>query len=104
MDTHGIGRLARHGRLRADGAHAAEGDFDLIEPVFFSHQQCRRRGAGDGARTRRTLHDAFDIEALKRCDIIITAQGGDYTSDVYPQLRAAGWKGYWIDAASRRCA
>ena len=47
-----------------------------------------------------TLKDAFDIEALKKCEIIITAQGGDYTSEVFPKLRAAGWKGHWIDAAS----
>ena len=51
-------------------------------------------------RTRRTLNDAYDIDALKRCDIVITAQGGDYTNEVFPKLRAAGWKGHWIDAAS----
>ena len=47
-----------------------------------------------------TLQDAFDITALAKQDIIITAQGGDYTKDVYPRLKAAGWQGYWIDAAS----
>jgi aspartate-semialdehyde dehydrogenase len=51
------------------------------------------------AKNETKLHDAFDINALKRCEIIITAQGGDYTKQVYPQLRAAGWKGFWIDAA-----
>jgi aspartate-semialdehyde dehydrogenase len=59
--------------------------------------RCRRRSPF--AKNETTLHDANDIEALKRCDIIITCQGGDYTKAVYPQLRAAGWKGYWIDAA-----
>jgi aspartate-semialdehyde dehydrogenase len=49
---------------------------------------------------RAKLKDAHDIEALKRCDIIITCQGGDYTKEVYPKLRAAGWNGHWIDAAS----
>ena len=77
----------------------AEGDFDLIEPVFFSTSN-----AGGAAPTRAknetTLKDAFDIAALKKCDIIISAQGGDYTSDVFPRLRAAGWAGHWIDAAS----
>ena len=77
----------------------AEGDFDLIEPVFFSTSN-----AGGAAPTRAknetTLKDAFDIAALKKCDIIISAQGGDYTSDVFPRLRAAGWTGHWIDAAS----
>jgi aspartate-semialdehyde dehydrogenase len=52
------------------------------------------------AKNETTLQDAFDIEQLKRCEIIITAQGGDYTSEVFPKLRAAGWSGHWIDAAS----
>ena len=52
------------------------------------------------AKNETRLQDAHDIEALKRCSVIITAQGGDYTNDVFPKLRAAGWKGYWIDAAS----
>ena len=50
-------------------------------------------------RTRPSCFDAYDIAALKRCEIVITAQGGEYTKKVYPELRAAGWKGYWIDAA-----
>jgi len=76
----------------------AEGDFDLIEPLFFSTSNAG--GAAPAmARNETTLHDAFDIEALKRCEIVITAQGGDYTKQIHPQLRAAGWKGYWIDAA-----
>ena len=77
----------------------AEGDFKLIEPVFFSTSNAG--GAAPAiARNEALLHDAYDIAALKRCEIIITAQGGDYTADVFPRLRAAGWKGHWIDAAS----
>jgi aspartate-semialdehyde dehydrogenase len=77
----------------------AEGDFDLIEPVFFSTSNAGGNAPAQ-AKNETTLKDAYDIEALKRCDIVITAQGGDYTSAVYPKLRAAGWNGHWIDAAS----
>ena len=77
----------------------AEGDFELIEPVFFSTSNAGGK-APSQAKNETTLKDAFDIEALKKCDIIITAQGGDYTSEVFPKLRAAGWQGHWIDAAS----
>jgi aspartate-semialdehyde dehydrogenase len=77
----------------------AEGDFDLIEPVFFSTSNTGGK-APPQARNEALLRDAFDIDALKRCDVIITAQGGDYTAEVFPKLRAAGWKGHWIDAAS----
>jgi aspartate-semialdehyde dehydrogenase len=76
-----------------------EGDFPLIEPVFFSTSNAGGKAPAQ-ARNESVLQDAFDIEALKRCDIILTAQGGDYTSEVYPKLRAAGWNGHWIDAAS----
>ena len=77
----------------------AEGDFELIEPVFFSTSNAGGK-APARAKNETTLKDAFDIEALKKCDIIITAQGGDYTAEVFPKLRAAGWTGHWIDAAS----
>ena len=77
----------------------AEGDFGLIEPMFFSTSNAGGK-APAMARNEGTLQDAHDIAALKRCEIIVTAQGGDYTSAVYPQLRAAGWTGHWIDAAS----
>ena len=77
----------------------AEGDFDLIEPIFFSTSAAGGK-APSQAKNETTLKDAFDISALKKCDIIITAQGGDYTSDVFPKLRAVGWNGHWIDAAS----
>ena len=80
----------------------AEGDFALIEPVFFSTSNAGGAlpAAISGlAKNEDRLHDANDLAALKACDIVITAQGGEYTKAVYPQLRAAGWKGYWIDAA-----
>jgi aspartate-semialdehyde dehydrogenase len=76
----------------------AEGDFDVIEPLFFSTSNAGGRAPAQ-AKNETKLLDGFDIASLKRCDIIITAQGGDYTTEVYPKLRAAGWKGYWIDAA-----
>jgi aspartate-semialdehyde dehydrogenase len=78
---------------------AEEKDFDLIEPLFFSTSNAGGQ-APAVAKNETKLQDANDIEALKRCDVIITCQGGDYTNDVYPKLRAAGWKGHWIDAAS----
>ena len=77
----------------------AEGDFGLIEPVFFSTSNAGGKAPAQ-AKNETTLKDAHDIDALKKCDIIITAQGGDYTSEVFPKLRAAGWNGHWIDAAS----
>jgi aspartate-semialdehyde dehydrogenase len=77
----------------------AEGDFDHIEPKFFSTSNAG--GAAPAmAKNEKKLFDAHDIDALKQCEIVITAQGGDYTSEVFPKLRAAGWKGHWIDAAS----
>lgn len=76
-----------------------ENDFSLIEPMFFSTSNAGGKAPAQ-ARNESTLQDAYDINALKRCDIIITAQGGDYTTEVFPKLRAAGWNGHWIDAAS----
>ena len=77
----------------------AEGDFGLIEPLFFSTSNAG--GAAPAmARNEGQLKDAHDIAALRQCDIILTCQGGDYTGEVFPKLRAAGWKGHWIDAAS----
>lgn len=76
-----------------------ERDFDHIEPVFFSTSNAGGK-APAMAKNETTLKDANDIEALKKCDVVLTAQGGDYTTEVFPKLRAAGWKGYWIDAAS----
>jgi aspartate-semialdehyde dehydrogenase len=77
----------------------AEGDFGLIEPVFFSTSNVGGK-APAMAKNETTLKDANDIDALKKCDIVITCQGGDYTTEVFPKLRAAGWSGHWIDAAS----
>jgi len=77
----------------------AERDFDVIEPLFFSTSQAGG-AAPDVGRGAGVLRDANDLEALAACDVILTCQGGDYTNVVHPQLRAAGWKGYWIDAAS----
>ena len=77
-----------------------ENDFAAIEePVFFTTSQAGQAGP-DVGRGAAPLKDAFDIEALQAMDAIVTCQGGDYTSAVFPKLRAAGWKGYWIDAAS----
>ena len=76
-----------------------ENDFALIEPVFFSTSNAGGKAPAQ-AKNETTLQDAFNIEALKRCEIIISTQGGDYTTEVFPKLRAAGWTGHWIDAAS----
>ena len=77
----------------------AEGDFGLVEPVFFSTSNAGGKAPAQ-AKNESTLKDAFDIEALKKCDIVLTCQGGDYTTEVFPKLRDAGWTGHWIDAAS----
>jgi aspartate-semialdehyde dehydrogenase len=76
-----------------------EGDFDHFEPLFFSTSNAGG-AAPSMARNEKTLKSAYDIDELKRCDIIVTAQGGDYTTEVYGKLRATGWNGHWIDAAS----
>ncbi|MGE5338202.1 MAG: aspartate-semialdehyde dehydrogenase [Gemmatimonadota bacterium] len=78
---------------------AAEQDFDLFDSVFFSTSNA----GGSAPKVKRAdplLRDASDLAALQACDTIITCQGGDYTNDIHPKLRAAGWNGYWIDAAS----
>jgi len=77
----------------------AEQDFALIEPVFFSTSQVGAMGPFIGKETA-PLKDARNIDQLKAMDVVISCQGGDYTNEVFPQLRSAGWKGYWIDAAS----
>src|SRR5260370_25939139 len=75
-----------------------ERDFDHIEPVFFSTSQAGGKGPAIGTETG-PVQDAMDIAALKALPVVIACQGSDYTKDVYPRLRSAGWKGYWIDAA-----
>ncbi|WP_113626945.1 aspartate-semialdehyde dehydrogenase [Pectobacterium peruviense] len=76
-----------------------ERDFDVIHPVFFSTSQHGESAPALGGH-QGVLQDAYNIEALRALDIIITCQGGDYTNEVYPKLRESGWQGYWIDAAS----
>ncbi len=76
-----------------------EHDFDYINPVFFSTSQAGQAAPTFGGKTG-TLQSADNIDALQALDIIVTCQGGDYTSDIYKKLRATGWQGYWIDAAS----
>ena len=76
-----------------------EKDFDHIEPVFFSTSQAGGKGPSIGKDTG-PVQDANSVEALKALPVIISCQGGDYTNDIHPKLRAAGWTGYWIDAAS----
>jgi aspartate-semialdehyde dehydrogenase len=76
-----------------------EGDFAHIEPVFFTTSN-PGGNAPAMAKNETKLKSATDIDALKKCEIIISCQGGDYTTEVFPKLRAAGWNGYWIDAAS----
>jgi aspartate-semialdehyde dehydrogenase len=76
-----------------------ERDFELIEPVFFTTSQVGGKGPDIG-RDVPTLKDAGSIDELRAMEVIISCQGGDYTTEIFPKLRAAGWKGYWIDAAS----
>src|SRR5580693_6730679 len=77
----------------------AERDFELIDPIFFSTSQAG--GAGpDIGRKIRPVQDAHDLSVLARLPMLISAQGGDYTQAVHTRLRAEGWQGYWIDAAS----
>ena len=78
-----------------------EGDFAFIEPLYFSTSNAGGKAPVFGGKeAAEALQDAGNIDALKACDIIVTCQGGDYTNEVYPKLRATGWNGHWIDAAS----
>ncbi len=76
-----------------------ERDFEHVEPVFFSTSQAGGKGPAIG-KEAGPVQNALDLEALRMLPVIISCQGGDYTNEVYPRLRQAGWKGYWIDAAS----
>ena len=76
-----------------------ERDFDHLEPVFFSTSQAGGQGPAIG-KPVESVKNATDVGELKKLPVIISCQGGDYTNEIYPKLRAAGWKGYWIDAAS----
>jgi aspartate-semialdehyde dehydrogenase len=77
-----------------------ENDFAHIEPVYFSTSNAGGKAPEFGGKTAPALQDANSVEALRAMDVILTCQGGDYTNEVFPRLRAAGWSGYWIDAAS----
>jgi aspartate-semialdehyde dehydrogenase len=77
-----------------------EGDFAHIEPVYFSTSAAGGKAPAFGGKEAGTLKDASSIADLKQMDIIITCQGGDYTKEIFPLLRATGWNGHWIDAAS----
>jgi aspartate-semialdehyde dehydrogenase len=81
------------------GRMKEERDFDHIEPVFFTTSNVGGKGPAVG-KDVPPLKDAKSVDDFQSMDIIITCQGGEYTSDIFPRLRAAGWKGYWIDAAS----
>ena len=76
-----------------------EKDFDHVEPVFFSTSQAGGKGPAIGKDTD-AVKDANSVDELMKLPVVITCQGGDYTNDIHPKLRKAGWKGYWIDAAS----
>src|ERR1043165_2670210 len=73
-------------------------DFALIAPVFFSPSQTGAAGPSVGKRTP-AVKNAKDLAELKACDVLISCQGGDYTKEIYPQLREGGWNGYWIRPA-----
>src|SRR4029077_17259236 len=77
----------------------AERDFALMEPVFFSTSRVGELGPFIGKETA-PLKDAKSVRELALMDVVISCQGGDYTNEIFPKLRAAGWNGYWIDAAS----
>lgn len=77
----------------------AENDFENIDPIFFTTSQAGQAAPNVG-KGESVLLDAFDIDALSAMDVVLTCQGGDYTTAVHGKLRESGWNGYWIDAAS----
>jgi aspartate-semialdehyde dehydrogenase len=77
----------------------AERDFELFEPVFFTTSQVGGEGPDVGRGATR-LEDARDVDALRKMDIVVSCQGGDWTTEMHPRLRAAGFSGLFIDAAS----
>lgn len=78
----------------------AENDFSLVEPIFFSTSSIGGPGPTIAGQETGPLMDAKCVDLLREMDIIVTCQGSDYTSEVFPELRASGWDGYWVDAAS----
>jgi len=77
----------------------AEGDFAKFNSHFFSTSQAGERAPNEGGQNS-VLHDAANIDALSKMDVILTCQGGSYTKEIHPKLRSSGWSGYWVDAAS----
>jgi len=77
-----------------------ERDFDAIDPVFFTTSNVGGQGPSIPGKQAGALKDANDVKELAKLDVLVSCQGGDYTKSVYPKLRADGWSGYWIDAAS----
>lgn len=77
-----------------------ENDFAHIEPFYFSTSNAGGKAPDFGGKSAPALLDANSVDALREMDVVITCQGGDYTNDIFPKLRASGWNGYWIDAAS----
>lgn len=77
----------------------AENDFEHFDPVFFSTSQAGQTGP-DVGKGAAPLRDANDIKQLSEMDMIVTCQGGDYTTEIHGKLRKSGYKGLWIDAAS----
>ncbi|WP_263772398.1 aspartate-semialdehyde dehydrogenase [Propionivibrio soli] len=77
-----------------------ERDFDHIDPVYFSTSAIGGTGPALGGKDGGVLQDAMSVDLLKQMDVVVTCQGGDYTKEVFPKLRATGWNGHWIDAAS----
>ena len=75
-----------------------ERDFDVVDPVFFSTSQAGTTAPAIGKRTP-AVKNANDVAELAAMDVLISCQGGEYTADIHPKLRQAGWTGYWIDAA-----
>ena len=96
-----VGWRGMVGSVLLDRMRAQDDFAHIAMPVFFTTSQVGQPGPEVG-RGRQPLSDADSIDALSEMDIIVTCQGGDYTKEVYPRLRAAGWGGYWIDAASAR--
>src|SRR5512135_1618121 len=81
------------------GRMREEKDLDLVEPVFFTTSNVGGKGPDIG-REIPVLKDAKNVGELRAMDAIVSCQGGEYTSEIFPRLRSEGWKGYWIDAAS----
>ena len=78
-----------------------ENDFAHFEPFYFSTSNAGGEAPAFGGKTAPALMDATDITSLKQMDVIITCQGGDYTSEVFPKLKAENWNGYWIDGFNK---